>query len=131
MKTCAYCGRENEEAARRCAECGTEFVDKPTVTPKPKARRRWPDLRLRYLGYVIGFMLFYFLSFGPVMYFFSKVTTTTTTVGMAQTTSINVELPGRVAIPYAPALWLYSRQPGDGIYSAYIHWWIERHEAKK
>ncbi|MGH7973334.1 MAG: zinc ribbon domain-containing protein [Limisphaerales bacterium] len=26
MKTCTYCGRENEDAAGRCRECGTEFV---------------------------------------------------------------------------------------------------------
>ncbi|HEV2208885.1 MAG TPA: hypothetical protein VG167_08920 [Verrucomicrobiae bacterium] len=26
MKTCTYCGRENENQAIRCRECGTEFV---------------------------------------------------------------------------------------------------------
>ena len=30
MKTCDYCGRENEDAAARCVECGTEFVAKPS-----------------------------------------------------------------------------------------------------
>ena len=29
MKTCDYCGHENEEDAIRCSECGTsEFIDK-------------------------------------------------------------------------------------------------------
>ena len=26
MKTCAYCGRENEDQATKCQECGTDFV---------------------------------------------------------------------------------------------------------
>ena len=26
MKTCIYCGRENEDPATKCQECGTEFV---------------------------------------------------------------------------------------------------------
>ena len=25
MKTCAYCGRENEDQATKCQECGTDF----------------------------------------------------------------------------------------------------------
>ena len=36
MKKCAYCGRENEEGARRCAECGTEFPV-PAATSPAKA----------------------------------------------------------------------------------------------
>jgi hypothetical protein len=35
MKECAYCGRENEDAALRCRECGTEEFN--TATPA-KAR---------------------------------------------------------------------------------------------
>jgi hypothetical protein len=26
MKTCAYCGRENEDQATKCQACGTDFV---------------------------------------------------------------------------------------------------------
>ena len=26
MKTCSYCGRENEDAATECKECGEEFL---------------------------------------------------------------------------------------------------------
>jgi hypothetical protein len=29
MKTCTYCGRENEDTATKCQECGTEFVQNP------------------------------------------------------------------------------------------------------
>jgi hypothetical protein len=31
MKTCSYCGRENEDQATTCQECGTEF----TLNPAP------------------------------------------------------------------------------------------------
>ena len=34
MKECAYCGRENEDAAARCRECGTdEFKTAATTEP--------------------------------------------------------------------------------------------------
>jgi len=33
MKTCAYCGRQNEDQAATCQECGTEFT--PSSTPSP------------------------------------------------------------------------------------------------
>ena len=32
MKTCTYCGRENEDQAAKCQECGTEFVRGPAPT---------------------------------------------------------------------------------------------------
>ena len=41
MKHCACCGRENDDAAMRCRECGTEFkvstsTDTIAETPKPR-----------------------------------------------------------------------------------------------
>ena len=30
MKKCAYCGRENQDGATRCRECGTEFIAEQT-----------------------------------------------------------------------------------------------------
>ncbi len=30
MKTCPYCGRENQDGAARCQECGTELTTTPT-----------------------------------------------------------------------------------------------------
>ncbi|HKQ40111.1 MAG TPA: zinc ribbon domain-containing protein [Verrucomicrobiae bacterium] len=134
MKKCGYCGRENEDGARFCVECGTEFFETPAVSPKPKPPRRWPDLRLRYAGYALAVVAFYFLSFGPVMYCFSKVTVTTTATsgaGPAYTKSVSVQLPAWVVIPYYPAFALYARQGPSGIYGAYVQWWIERHEAKR
>ena len=34
MKTCAYCGHENEDAAVQCAECGTAFPVPEQVDPQ-------------------------------------------------------------------------------------------------
>ena len=35
MKSCSYCGRENEEGTAQCRECGTEL--QPTVLPQSDA----------------------------------------------------------------------------------------------
>jgi hypothetical protein len=32
MKTCTYCGRENEDQATQCQECGVEFARGPAST---------------------------------------------------------------------------------------------------
>jgi hypothetical protein len=32
MKTCTYCGRENEDQAARCQECGAELAQGPAST---------------------------------------------------------------------------------------------------
>jgi hypothetical protein len=38
MKTCAYCGRQNQDLAAVCVECGTaEFKPQPPPLPKPAA----------------------------------------------------------------------------------------------
>ena len=34
MKTCSYCGRENEDAATHCKECAEEFVRVERVDPQ-------------------------------------------------------------------------------------------------
>jgi hypothetical protein len=33
MKNCSYCGRENQDAAISCLECGTEFVSEESQPP--------------------------------------------------------------------------------------------------
>ncbi len=33
MKSCPYCGAQNEDSATRCKECGTEFVVPDKVDP--------------------------------------------------------------------------------------------------
>ena len=130
MKTCGYCGRENEDGAGTCAECGTELEEAPIVSRKSKARRNWPDLRLRYAGYTLALALFYFLSFGPVMYFFSKVTSTSATVGSTYTTTVTVELPTWAGVIYYPAFGLYSTRWANETYGRYVRWWMERGKGK-
>jgi hypothetical protein len=98
---------------------------------KPKTPPRWPNLGLRYVAYAIGAALFYFLSLGPVMYCFTRVTTTTTAAGPAFTTSVTVEVPGWIGVLYGPAFALYTTQSGDSPYTAYLHWWMERKQARK
>jgi hypothetical protein len=34
MKTCSYCGRENEDAAAQCQECAEDFVAPERVDPQ-------------------------------------------------------------------------------------------------
>jgi hypothetical protein len=40
MKTCTYCGRDNEDALAACRECGTEFTSAEPVSPTPSLSRR-------------------------------------------------------------------------------------------
>jgi hypothetical protein len=39
MKTCTYCGRENNDEALRCSECGTELVVDHAATAPPTPSR--------------------------------------------------------------------------------------------
>ena len=34
MKTCSYCGRENEDAATQCQECAEEFLPREKIDPQ-------------------------------------------------------------------------------------------------
>ena len=36
MKNCSYCGRENDDAAVGCSECGTEFNSLPAPETDPQ-----------------------------------------------------------------------------------------------
>jgi hypothetical protein len=49
MKPCAYCGRENDDAAVRCTGCGTETfkADARVATLSPDTSAASPGLRLR------------------------------------------------------------------------------------
>ena len=48
MKTCGYCGRENDESLSACRECGTELSPVDPSAPSPTISRR----TLRNLGLV-------------------------------------------------------------------------------
>jgi hypothetical protein len=131
VKTCGYCGRENEDDARNCKECGTELVEPAAGSREQKERRSWPDLGLRYAGYTLVIVLFYLLSFGPMTYFFGKVTATTappvpTTTGVAYTYSISVQYPGWLYGLYYPAFMLYETDWGSETYGRYVSWWYHR-----
>jgi ribosomal protein L40E len=45
MKTCAYCGRENEDQATKCQECGTDFV-RNSASPEHTAKESGDTERL-------------------------------------------------------------------------------------
>lgn len=40
MKTCTYCGRENDDALAVCRECGTELTSAEPASPAPSLSRR-------------------------------------------------------------------------------------------
>lgn len=40
MKTCAYCGRENNDALTNCRECGTEFSEQVSKSGESTLSRR-------------------------------------------------------------------------------------------
>jgi hypothetical protein len=70
MKKCAYCGRENENSARQCGECGTSFDTDPKdsqaaklPTPEDPARaaeRRMLSGALWCVGGILVTLITYF-----------------------------------------------------------------------
>jgi len=54
MKSCGYCGRENDDAAVRCAECGTE-IEPPQSVPDPKYKS--PLRRPSSLVWLVAFIV--------------------------------------------------------------------------
>src|SRR4051812_173169 len=43
MKTCTYCGRENEDTAVQCSGCGTD-IQTPLETRKTPKLRTWQNI---------------------------------------------------------------------------------------
>jgi hypothetical protein len=73
MKTCGYCGRENDDSLSACRECGTEFSPVEARAPSPTFSRR----TLRNLGLValavlgvLGVMMPYLLLAIPLLAIF-------------------------------------------------------------
>jgi hypothetical protein len=135
MRKCGYCGRENDEAALHCVECGTG-LSAPLVSVKPASPRDWTWLEwLRYLltclATVLFFGLIYLLSFGPVAAYCCKTTsrTTTTTVNGTNTVTTivhTVRIPRSVGVVYYPAMLLRGSGDPTGLYRRYIEWWANR-----
>jgi hypothetical protein len=138
MKKCAYCGRENDDAAAHCRECGTEFAA-PSVEPGPSAPRdgtwlEWVKYLLRYVAVALLIGLLDILSFGPVARYYGTVTPGTpapmtyTVNGQTVTAVVvrRVSYPRWVGIVYSPALVMRSAEGGMGPYGRYLQWWENR-----
>lgn len=44
MKSCAYCGKENDNVAAACAECGTAFAKEPQSAGATETEIRWREI---------------------------------------------------------------------------------------
>ena len=132
MKPCSYCGRENQDEAISCRECGTELVVSTTDT-KPAERHSfgWLRFALRCFGLFVAIVCFYLLSLGPVTRYFCTTTRTPVVAGPTATGATMVQTvsrtyPGWVGIVYYPAFeFEYSGDLGL-LYSRYIQWWETR-----
>jgi hypothetical protein len=131
MKKCGYCGRENGDAAQTCGGCGTSLVEEPP-RKLPRILWQWPAPALRFAALLLVIILFYFLSFGPVVRYFGKVTSSTTaqtgTGGMIHT--VTVRYPGWVSILYYPAFSLWNTEWGGRPYGTYLSWWERKRESE-
>jgi hypothetical protein len=61
MKSCSYCGRENDDAACNCKECGTEFSKKQEGVSDSCAIQktiRIPILARRVVSLFLGILFF-------------------------------------------------------------------------
>ena len=129
MKPCSYCGRENQDEASSCRECGTEFVVL-TLDAEPVERLPfgWLRFALRCFGLFVAIVCFYLLSLGPVTRYFCTTTRTPVVAGPTATGATMVQTvsrtyPGWVGIVYNPA---FALQYGGGfgsLYSRYLEWW--------
>ena len=139
MKKCAYCGRENDDAAGRCRECGTEFAAR-SFEAQPAAPRDWTWVEwlryvLSYAGMVFFIGLIYLLSLGPVERCLFKVsprtsTITTNTVNghpvLTTTIKQTVSYPRWVGVVYYPAFLVRTGHGGNWLYARYLDWWGRR-----
>ncbi len=129
MKPCSYCGRENQDEAISCRECGTELVASPSDT-KPEERDSfgWFRFAFRFLGLFVAIVCFYLLSFGPVTRYFctttrTPVVTTPTANGATMVATVTKSYPGWVGIVYYPAFALEVSGAFGNLYHAYLQWW--------
>jgi hypothetical protein len=132
MKPCSYCGRENQDEAISCRECGTELVA-PTSTAKPAEPDPigWLRHALRCFGLSIAIACFYLLSLGPVTRYFGTTTrapavTTPTSTGATIVTTVTRSYPGWVVLIYYPAFALERSDALGDVYAAYLNWWETR-----
>jgi zinc-ribbon domain len=131
MKSCTYCGRENEDGITFCQECGTEIVAPVAKQPSRKPVD-WTGLKYAVFGVGALFVVavLYLLSLGPVVRWTGSqavpVPVVTVTNGISQTLYATTMYPAWVDVAYYPALELLASDGGGGLgelYSRYIRWW--------
>jgi hypothetical protein len=130
MKSCTYCGRENENEAVSCQECGTEIAGATTEEPN-KAPIDWAGIKYVVLAVsaIFGVLVFYLLSFGPVARWTGTKAVpapVTVTNGNTFTMIYTVTYPAWVGVIYYPAFELIGSGGGGRIselYAHYMQWW--------
>jgi hypothetical protein len=131
MKSCTYCGLENEDENTFCQECGTEIVVPMAKRPSKKSLD-WMGLKYAVLGAGALFVVavLYLLSLGPVVRWTGTqaipVPLVTVTNGNSFTTSFVTSYPAWVDVVYYPALELLASGGGGNLgelYIRYIQWW--------
>jgi len=134
MKPCSYCGRENQDEAISCQECGTAFAESTSDKKPPESHPSgWLRYTLGCFGVFLAVICFYLLSLGPVSRCFGTVirsppVTNATTEGETITVSVTVtrSYPGWVALIYHPAFALEGSGAFGNLYAAYLQWWESR-----
>jgi hypothetical protein len=152
MKSCDYCGHENQDTVAYCLDCGTEF--RQAADPTPPA----PDLSglkgyfryaLMFGGTIFAIVSLYLLSLGPVVRYCGTwktfpAPTNTSSAAVAYTSSagatvvtpvrtVAVSYPGWVGIVYDPVFPLgYGGGQVGGLrllYHQYLVWWAPANAA--
>jgi hypothetical protein len=128
MKKCAYCGRENADAAMHCRECGTGLVEENDVKPSgPPRNYTWIKVACVYIGMAFLAFFLYLLSFGPVArYSVTVISQSSITNANGFTTQRTVQYPRWVGVLYHPAFVLRSQGEAGGfaeLYGQYLYWW--------
>src|SRR5258706_9428687 len=126
MTTCAYCGRENQDDAISCRECGSELSGPGAGTePKEHYDFSWFKYVLVYSTMLIATTFLYLLSFGPITYYWGTTTRVVTplTAPTGFTMVSKTSYPRWVAIAYYPALAFLSCGGLATLYSDYLAWW--------
>lgn len=131
MKSCTYCGRENEDGITFCQECGTEIVAPVAKQPSRKPLS-WTGIKYAVLatGTLFVVAVLYLLSFGPVVRWTGTQATPVPQVAVTNRTSYStsyiISYPVWVGVVYYPAFELLASGGGGDLgelYSRYVQWW--------
>ena len=143
MKTCDYCGRESQDEAVCCQECGTAFA-KADSKPADTTDWAWAADGFKWVSTVFLIVCIYLLSLGPVVRCFATATIvktsppTTFPNSNGNTTvlvsSRTVRYPAWIGWIYYPVFKLLESGGRFGsisdLYQRYLDWWIEKSASK-